>query len=340
VGQVDEERDLETMSQRNMSSRALSFRRLRLIVLVGAAVLGALVFWGSGLVAAAQDAPAAGPGETVPPPQGTPMYLPLVAANPTPVATLPPRVYAKVPVEGGSLGWPADKSPDTNLSLRGYRPTTAYLGLINMGGDTHDDAPQLAAAFGPARLPAFTAAFQVYDWDWNCNPPPGCRGNALTDPYAVTLLEMRTTPGEQLLLPSRRQPIYGSFVAMVLYAEERRLTLTYTRDDSPANGYVVHFEDVVVAPELLALYRQLNAAGRRELPALRNGEIWGMADRATLKLAIRDRGTFMDPRTCKDWWVDYRSQCIVYMAEPATVPFVMPTGRAALAPTPILTPQP
>jgi hypothetical protein len=250
-----------------------------------------------------------------------------------------------VPVEGGSLGLPADKSPDTNLSLRGYRPTTAYLGLINIGGDTHDDAPQLAAAFGPPRLPAFAAAFQVYDWNWNCSPPPGCRGDALTTPYSVTLLEMRTTPGEQLLVPSRKQPIYGSFVAMVLYAEERRLTLTYTRDDSPANGYVVHFEDVVVAPELLALYRQLNAAGRKELPALRNGEVWGMADKASFKAAIRDRGTFMDPRTCKDWWVDYRSQCTVSMARPAAVFPMQPSPAAPTAPTaampvPVQTPQP
>ena len=107
------------------------------------------------------------------------MYLPLVAANPTPAPTLPPRVYGKVRVQGGSLGWPAASSPDVNLSLRSYVTTTAYLGLVNYNGDTDAGAPQMAAIYSPARLPGFTGAYQVYDWDWNCNPPPGCRGNPL-----------------------------------------------------------------------------------------------------------------------------------------------------------------
>jgi hypothetical protein len=292
-------------------------KRVRLAILLGPMLLTAVLFWGTGQQAAAQDAPVAAnanPGETIPPPEGTPMYLPLLAANSTPIPTLPPHPFDKVPVAGGSLGWPAQSSPDVNLSLRSYTPTVAYLGIVNKDGPTDDQAPQMAPIFTPARLPAFTATYQVYDWDWSCNPPAGCRGNPLTYPHEVTLLEMATTPGEPLSIASRSPRIYpGDFKAMVLYAEEGRLTITYTRDDSPAAGYMMHFEDVAVAPDLLALYRQLDAAGRKELPALRNGEIWGTAAGSSVKVAVRDRGTFMDPRACKDWWVDYRSQCTVLM---------------------------
>jgi hypothetical protein len=289
---------------------------IRLAAVLGITLLGAVLFLGLGRPAAAQDAPAA-PGETIPPPpEGTPMYLPLVTVYPTPVPTLPPRQYSKVPVEGGSLGWPAAISPDTNLSVRSYITTTAYLGLVNYNGGTHDDPPQMAGVFTPARLPVFVGTYQVYDWDWNCNPPTGCRGKPLADPYPVTLLEMSTVSGEPLSIAHRRQGILEDFKVMVLYAEEGRLTLTYTRDDSPANGYMLQFENVAVAPDLVALYRQLDAAGRKELPALKNGELWGTATGPTIKVAIRDRGRFMDPRACKDWWVDYRAQCTMQMWRP------------------------
>jgi hypothetical protein len=290
--------------------------RVRLAAVLGITLLGAVLFWGLGQPAAAQDAPAA-PGQTIPPPpEGTPMFLPLVAANPTPVPTLPPRVYGKLTVQGGSLGWPAASSPDVNLALRGYVTTTAYLGLVNYNGDTDVGAPQMAAIFTPARLPGFTGAYQVYDWDWSCSPPPGCPGKPLSFPYPVTLLAMTATPGEPLAVANRSQGIGSGYVAMVLYAEETRLTVTYTRDDSPVYGYMLHFEDVAVAPELVALYRQLDAAGRKELPALKNSEAWGTAATATVKVAVRDTGTFMDPRACKDWWIDYRGQCTVQMWRP------------------------
>ena len=104
---------------------------------------------------------------------------------------------------------------------------------------------------------------------------------------------------------------------MVLYAEARRLTLTYTRDDTPAVGYVIHLEELAVDPGLVALYQQLNAEGRHRLPALRNGEVLGTADRSGVRIAIRDTGMFMDPRACKDWWNGYMSVCTVQLRRPA-----------------------
>ena len=103
---------------------------------------------------------------------------------------------------------------------------------------------------------------------------------------------------------------------MVLYAAERQITLVYTRDDTPAQGYVVHLENLAVAPELVALYRQLNAAGRSRLPGLRNGEVIGSADSTFIQLAVRDTGEFMDPRSCKDWWMGYVGECRVRLARP------------------------
>ena len=287
-------------------------------LLLFAALLAAGALWVAVEPAAAQQDPAA-PGQTVPPPEGTPLFFPLALGQPA--TPQPARVFNSVEVDGGALGWPAQVSPDTNLLHRGYTLTAAYLGLVNYNGDTDEEAPQMADIFSPRRLPTFTAAHQVYDWDWNCSPPPGCRGLPLTWPYAVTLLELATTAGESLSIASRTPPIFnpGEYRALVLYAEETRLTITYTRQDSPVNGYLLHFEDVAVAPELVALYRQLDAAGRKQLPALRNGEVWGMAAGPTIKVAIRDRGTFMDPRACKDWWVDYRSQCVVQLYRPWVV---------------------
>ncbi|MCL7454490.1 MAG: hypothetical protein M8467_15740, partial [Anaerolineae bacterium] len=66
--------------------------------------------------------------------------------------------------------------------------------------------------------------------------------------------------------------------------------------------YTVHVENVCVEPSLLALYRQWDAAGRVRLPALRGGQPFGRARGTEIGVAIRDSGTFMDPRSRKDWW--------------------------------------
>ena len=191
--------------------------RIRLAAVLGITLLGAVLFWGLGQAAAAQDAPAA-PGQTIPPPpEGTPMYLPLVAANPTPVPTLPPQAYGKVSVLGGSLGWPAANSPDVNLALRGYITTTAYLGLVNYNGDTETEPHRWRRSLLRRACRRLYGAYQVYDWDWSCNPPTGCRGKPLAYPYPVTLLEMAARQESRLRSASRYKRAIGSgYVAMVL----------------------------------------------------------------------------------------------------------------------------
>lgn len=256
-------------------------------------------------------AQSADPGVTIPP-GGTitgtvALYLPLVAAvgevTPTPIPTST-VVFTAIPVQGPPLDRPAATHADINLALRAYVTTTGILDLLNIGGDTDVDAPQFAGLFNPPRRPAFTAVYQVYDWNWSC-VPSGCRGDPISNP-TVTLLSMLVTPGEPLFIPTRGPQIYaGGYKALVLYAEETRITLTYTREDTAARGYVVHLEDLLVDPALLALYRAKDAAGRQELPALHNNERFANASGPTLKVVVRDTGSFMDPRSRKDWWVGY-----------------------------------
>lgn len=220
-------------------------------------------------------------------------------------STPTPATFSAIPVEG----LPTDRIPsqhgDLNLSLRGYTQTTERLTLVDNNGGADADAPQIAGMFAEPRLPEFSGVYQVHDWDWGCEQN-GCRTAPLTSP-PVTLLEMVVSEGEAIHIPSRNPEIYGGgYKALVLYAEAERATLTYLREDTVANGYAVHIENVQVDSGLLSLYRTLNDAGRGELPALKNGEQLGNAIGTTVRVAIRDRGTFMDPRSRKDWWQGYR----------------------------------
>ena len=172
--------------------------------------------------------------------------------------------------------------------------------LVDINGPADGDPPLLAGIFGDGRLPGFISAAQVYDWNWGCDAH-GCRGDLLTE-RAVTLLGLATYPGEALAVPQRGAEIYGGgYKALVLYADDERVTLGFTREDSVANGYAVHLEGLCVDPNLLALYRQRNAEGRGSLPGLHSGEVLGTA-LGGLLVAVRDRGVFLDPRSRKDWW--------------------------------------
>ena len=96
----------------------------------------------------------------------------------------------------------------------------------------------------------------------------------------------------------------------MLYAEEKRITLVYTRRDTVVGGYTVHLENVCVDPNLVALYQaQTGAEGWHtsgHLPALRNNQALGTVLGNEIQVVIRDgAGTFLDPRSKKDWWKNY-----------------------------------
>lgn len=242
----------------------------------------------------------AAPAQAAPCPPGTVcrrVYLPLVS-KPATCPAMSVATFAAIPILYYPTGGSAAQNPDLNLGFRGYQPTNAPLQLVDYGGSTDPNAPQMRGLFANHRTPVFTAAYQVHDWPCNAT---GCTGLVTTWP--VTLLGMGTTVGEPISIPSRSPQIYpGGYVAMVLYAEERRITLEYTQEDTPAVGYTVHIENVCVDPNLLRLYNDMNAAGRWKLPALQNGQALGTAAGGSIAVAIRDTGSFMDPRTLKDWW--------------------------------------
>ena len=226
-------------------------------------------------------------------------YLPIIS-KPDDVCRPTGESYGTLQITPESFS--SETHPDINLAVRGYTPTVAFLGLVYLG-DTQNDGPQLAGLFSVPHLPSFTAVYQVYDWDWTNNR----RGAPIDDP-AVTLADLAAVPGEPIRVPDRMGSntfIGGNYKALVLYASPDRLTLKYTSEDNMIAGYGLHLENVCVDANLLALYQQLNSAGRHQLPALQAGQAIGRARSDHVGVAVRDTGAFMDPRSHYDWWRDY-----------------------------------
>lgn len=217
-----------------------------------------------------------------------------------------------IPIEGQPVrDYPDAVHGDLNLALRGYIPAAAPLELVTYNGSTDDSAPRLHGLFEPNRPAQLIAVYRVNDWQWDpaqCGGHPrGCPAPPADTYWPVTMIGLAAAPGEAVYIPERGPQIYpGGFIAMVLYAEETRLTLGYTRRDGVNSGYTVHLENVCVDPNLVALYRaQMDAEGWHatgQLPALRNNQPLGVALDPGLGVAIRDSGAFMDPRSQKDWW--------------------------------------
>ncbi len=209
--------------------------------------------------------------------------------------------YTIIPMEGADTNHPDNEHGDLNLGLRGYVLTDAPLGLVDLGA-VGSDPPQMSGLFADQRQPTLTAGYRVHDWDWGCGAH-GCAKNEVVESAEVSAAALATTAGESVSFPSTNSEIYGGgYVAVVLYAEATRLTIAYTRDGTVAGGYNVHLEGLCVDPNLLAGYQTGNTGGRKELPALRKGDIVGVAAGNGMVIAIRDRGTFLDPRSRGDWW--------------------------------------
>jgi LysM repeat protein len=239
-----------------------------------------------------------------PMPAPTPPQPPAPAPAPTidPSAPIPGVEYNKtLSISGPPADRPADKHADLNLSLRGFSPTAGRLSLIDMNGPTDNRAPQLADLFKDKRTGILTGVYSAHNWNWEPLPSPGKRGGPITD-YEVTVAGFEVEPGETIHVPGANYDIGEGNQVLVLYADPNRITLKYTREDSVVTGYTIHVDGVAVEPRLLALYNQANAAGRRNLPALRAGQAFGRARGVEIQASIRDTGKFMDPRVRKDWW--------------------------------------
>ena len=227
-------------------------------------------------------------------PTTTRTATPTCTVQPTPPIT---QSYGSLFIPGAPTDRPADEHPDLNLSLRSYQLTLAEPELIDLNGETDANAPRLRGLCVSCSDPRIVATYQVYDWDWR----HGQRGELINDP-AVTLLEIATRAAELICAPQAGYDLGEGYVALVLYARADAITLKYTRDDNVVHGYTLHIEDVQVDPALLALYHNLDQSGRDWLPALRGGQSFGWAIGSEISIAVRDCGSFMDPRSRKDWW--------------------------------------
>lgn len=225
----------------------------------------------------------------------------------------PSASFSLIGVQGGyyKSNTLTDENADFRLSIIGYASTPASAGapltLVDYGGAADVGAPRFQTIFSPSRVPQFVKNYQRYDWNWNNNAPPpyGSRGGVNND-WPVSVLDMATTKGELISIPDRNfaNSVAGTN-AMVLYADERQIALVYGDQDRVDAGYVIYLANFCVDPSLVSLYRAQLVNGKRatgRLPALRNDQKIGEADGSFITVAVRDQGTFLDPRSRKDWW--------------------------------------
>ncbi len=227
---------------------------------------------------------------------GKKQYLPALVGGKQPTCDLPNTNYHSLTVAGPSLQVDPDRDENLNLSYRGYEKNSAPRKLVVLGAVFDTKAPQFSGLFADRRTPAFTNTYQRYRWDEGCN----CRLDTYST-WEATVLGMGVKPGETIYTPDSGYDIGGGYEYLVMYAGASDITLHVGReDDFP--GYVIHIDGVCVDPDLTALYRQLHAAGRDELPALHGHQPFGRALGAEIQIAVRDTGSFMDPRSRNDWW--------------------------------------
>jgi hypothetical protein len=222
-----------------------------------------------------------------------------------------PNPYASIATIGPVADHPPPLHADHNIKLRGWEPCTTVgcgstggvIGFVKIPPDPYGPdpkAPKLHTLFSTAGAP-FAANFRVYDWNWGCGQH-GCKGQ-LSTTWDVQLVTFSTAVDDVLKLPASGYQIAGSgHQARALYVDGDSVTLKYTGEDSVAVGYALTLIGICPEPGLRARYDANDAAGRSELPALKAGEPIGRACGSSVLVAIRDSGTFMDPRSETDWW--------------------------------------
>ncbi len=239
---------------------------------------------------------------TAAPPTAAPSSTPVAPAA-TATATCPRGEVESIPVEGAVTGLSdALRHGDLNPSLRGAEPMDVAHEYVHYDGGADPNAPQLAALLG--RKPDITGAWDVYEWDWTQDPPRRHEQLFRTVhnvPWPA-LTGLAVEPGEAVRVPGRGPDIYqGRFVALLVSASEHDVQWVYTRQDEVGSGYAIWVDGLRVDCNLLDLYRAGRESGEG-LPGLAADQIVGVAAGDTIRVAIRDRGSFMDTRSTKDWW--------------------------------------
>lgn len=246
-------------------------------------------------------------------------YLPLVVIPPMPefaCATTSTNQYISGLVFQHDQDNPVRRAynhADKNIALRGYALNTdpaLRRQLVDYGSDDPTQPPQLATLFQPYRVPPFAGFYQVHHWSWAPSPNPGTRSGPIDLP-PTTAVSFTLPPGENLHVPISGYDIGGGMEVIVLFADADTVTLHYTREDTAAVGYTIHIDRLCTDPNLLSLYNSLDAPnGPRyqypssgyHLPTLTAGQVFGTTGQEPPVVIIVDTGTFMDPRSCNEWW--------------------------------------
>lgn len=192
----------------------------------------------------------------------------------------------------GSKWNSVQNSPDVNIKLRGSQPVDGQKTLVKINGPTDPIAPQLCTLFSTTHLAPIVNLYAIGRYQ-------GLSSGTESDP--PHLVDFQTTPGENIRLPWSGYDIGGGYGAMVVYADSDSIALHYENTDGTVDGYALHLLNFNVSPALLTLYNQ-NASSRDVLPVVMPGQTLGTARGSTITVSIRDTGSFMDPRSVKDWW--------------------------------------
>jgi|GEM_PF-404815 len=239
-------------------------------------------------------------------------YLPSVIQNVenTTCPNISINTYTTINIETGFYknNRLTDENSDFRISILGYTPSNAFLGFVTYGGDTDLHAPNFFNILRSPAHPNFVASYKRNDWNWDeSGPPPYGTPGGTNNEWPASVIDVSAVPAESVFIPSRNIPINstGPFAAMVLYADEDELTVSYGTHDSVVDGYVVYLSNFCVDPGLVATYRAQLQNGRRftgRLPVLLNTQPIGTASTNRITVAVRDRAAFLDPRSEKDWW--------------------------------------
>lgn len=159
--------------------------------------------------------------------------------------------------------------------------------LVDYNGGTDVNAPKFKDFFADRRIPQFISAEAFVS----------AEGNA----WPVEVLGMTTAVSEIIHTPSSGYGIGEDLACMVIYADAVTLTCKYTREDHIISGYTLHVMDVCLDPDLLSAYNSVRDTPDKR-PGLFPKQPFGRAMAGRLRVAIRDTGTLMDPRSRKDWW--------------------------------------
>ncbi len=270
---------------------------------------------------AARQNPRLGDGDVSPQDYPTRAWLPIIQKPPLSCYT-GQTYYQGIAYRAETLPIiPAAQHPDKNLSMRSpYRDVSSTYpkAILNLGSQAADsNAPKLYGLFSPVQYnPTVVTNTQVHNWDWAT-----MQNGAWLDPNAcpvnfcpqVSLVWFQSEIGQTIYVPNSGYRIGGNpnMEVLVLFADSDQITLKFTREDTVATGYTLHIEGICVDANLLALYQALdqNGTGPRynnlsfNLPNLWAGQAIGVAKGTSFGVAIRDVGTFMDPRNYPDWWV-------------------------------------